>query len=225
MIGALENLAPTAHQFHLVKAPDEWKKLPRVGKNWNGEKTLFFEPEQRFIAPGRGTFRVELEDRSFTTAILFKIPKGAGGTMFRISVKELDAERGFRLAQLNFWGGNLSLQSDGVKERALLKLETDRYRIAFLAFDGAKNELRIWERGPRGNLTLNPGDKPIKTKVSGEFKMASYEFGHLNRVARENFRKRIEIPAMCMYDGLLSDKEKHEVALALYRGTFPESAE
>ena len=63
---------------------------------------------------------------------------------------------------------------DGV----IFKLETDRYRIAFLEYRGATRELHFWEQGPGKNLPLTPGDTVIKSSFYRAWKSAFGDIGN-----------------------------------------------
>ena len=217
-LGAIENSVPGAHRFHLLKCPIDPSKAPRVGKNWNNQLTLIFKPGEKLTTPHRPFIETELATDQLTIAMLYRVPKECSGTMLRLNLPGSPISK---LIRLTFNPDTLILASDQSDEKIKDKLVTERYRVLIIEYDGKKSNLKMWQRGRGGKNLKLAGGVSIPLKGSGMIRPESYEIGHLVVPAKQEMRKRIEIPVLSIHKTVLSDKERRELAAELYAAAFP----
>ena len=222
-IGALENLAPSAGHSHLARSPDDWKKTPQIGENWNRERTIVCHPEQWLFVRRGFMGRDHITSEAFTFAIMFKVPDRSAGSLLRVSYHNEKTGKWAKLIRLDFNPGKLVLHSDGVGEKAECDLVRGRYRTAFVEYDSKTSSLRLWERGRGGaNLALTGGNT-LKTIAPGQITVGGYEFGSIGKPRRADLRKKIEVPAMCIYRCRLTDGQKGQLTETMFSSCFPKS--
>ena len=218
-VGAIENIAPHAHKFHLIKGPDQLTNLPYLAKNQRKADSLYFQKSQRMMTPHRAFKNSPITSDKFTVSLMVRFPKDAIGGVFLLNVTGSDKKDYPKLIRLGYHLKKLNLQSDHSSAKVEGPLVWNKYRFVFVEYDGKKSSLQLWESGilkeakliDHGSLTVN---------VKGPVTLDRYEMGNLWIQRGKN--KRIEVPAMSIHTGSLTDQEKLALVKNIQKTIFPD---
>ncbi len=215
-LGAIENVAPGANRFHLLRRPDEAPAVPRIQKNGDGYFSVFCLPGQKLAIPFKAFEQQAVVSPTYTFSLLLRVPTDSYGGLFRVTAKDAKDVVHNSAVKLTFSRNTMSGGIDERGDQAKCDFPAEKFRVVFLELDTIKNTYVIWQRDAEANGKLI-GGQSIPARLEGPLRLLSYEYGYLWFPKVEN-PKPIEIPALAIHTSILSDVEKNEVAAKLFQG-------
>jgi serine/threonine protein kinase len=217
LLGAIENIAPGANKFHLLRRPEDARLIPKIQKNGSGHLSVFCLPGFKLGTPLKGFEQQPVESSTYTFSLLFRVIPDNYGGLFRVAAKDAKGTVINNMVKATF-SKNLTSCTIGERtEQVKSEYPAEKYRVAFLELDTKKNTLMIWQRGPETNGSLM-GGQSMPANLEGPLRIINYEYGYLWAPKEGVVQKPIEIPAMAIHTSILSLAEKEEVAAKLFQG-------
>ncbi len=218
ILGALENIAPSADPFHLLRSPDELSHAPVVQPNESGQLTILFSPQQQLLPPSRAFKNRTILSKHFTFALVYRVPKDTNATLLQVNLDNqptaIDAttlSNGWRLSSA--FAKNSRTELTSAEETA------SGYQVAIVEYNGAANTLKLERFSPEldapelGPLLKLQAD-PTPTTLT------SYKIGHLSYDSDHTSPPEVEIPALSIHRCLLTPGEKQELSKRLLSGAL-----
>lgn len=221
-MGAIENLAPNAHELHLVRTPStDETKIPQIGVNTKQETTLYFGPGQKMRSPFHAFKNDKITSDKYTICLLYRIPDKCLVNLLNLSVEDSEGTLREKAIRLDIKRDAVQLHSEQMDEFINVRLGPKTYRFLVFEINGQNSEVRLWH-----STRSTPGvlSQPLKlaTNLSGPLTIGHYEFGNLQVTRFKSMRRRIEVPAFSIHTDLLTAAEKKEVINTMLQGVFPE---
>jgi serine/threonine protein kinase len=215
-LGAIENIAPGAHEYHLLRRPDDDNLIPKIYTNAEGYLSVFCPPGYKLGTPFKGFQQQTIESPIYTFSLLFRVPASSYGGLFRITSKDAKDVVSHNSLKLTFSNDTISGAIGERQDQSKSEFPAEEFRVVFLELDTSNNTLKSWQRGSESNGKLIAGN-PIPANLDGPIRLMAYEYGYL-WFSKTKSDHPVEIPAMAIHTSTLSDAEKHEVADKLFQG-------
>lgn len=207
-LGAVENVAPNASREHPLVAPKDLARSPEVGKDWAGVKDVL-----TFVNGQELGAEYRITGEVFTLALLCKVPRDMAMT----KIMDIEIDGGNHLT-LHAVGSAFHLGGTLASERLILRgAEPGTMANIFIEINGRQSRVRLWHwrRGKTDPIgaTILWEDLPSKIVMEG------YRLGCWTNQPKKN--KRVEFGALAIYRGTFPESQKRDISVKLFSGAFP----
>ncbi|MDF1752442.1 MAG: serine/threonine-protein kinase [Verrucomicrobiales bacterium] len=214
-ISGIENLAPGVPQNHLVISNKNGAVAPRVAKNAQFGKTIYFSARQKINSNHKGLMDQKIYSDYFTLVALARIPNNAFGTLMVASFTDRQGRTTPGALKFGYFKSNLWIDSEASKTKKRIELNRDNwnyFHVIFLEYDGRNSQVK---GSFRTNGKASRDLEPIPITLSGETRLSWYEFGNMG-VPQPN-KNRVEIPILALFSDSFSETEKTTLAQTLFK--------